>query len=132
MKKSVILMIIWMFVGLNTSTQASLPETLSTQPVTSVSTRELRFTKLLHIGPVISEGSPKVPVWVNWSPDASYLAVGYYGDTAIRLLDGVTGQEKFTLESPGFMDFFSLVWSPSGNYLAGSFKTLLMSLKVVI
>jgi hypothetical protein len=127
MKRLYIVLVFVMLTGLGSSAQVSQSKADPTQESTSTPVQNLRFIKLLQIAPVFTKGFPRLPLLVVWSPDAHYLAVGYQGDEYIRILDGVTGAERFTLQSPGFVQYFSLVWSPSGKYLAGSFNTVFNS-----
>ena len=62
--------------------------------------------------------------WSGFSPDGKYIAAGNYlgtpDESTIRLIDRITGQELFTMTSPGMV--MNLEFSPDGNLLIGGFQ----------
>lgn len=59
-----------------------------------------------------------LPVGLTWSPTGRYLAFGAVSESAIQVLDTVTGHLQSSHNHDASQESFALTWSPDGTRLA--------------
>jgi WD40 repeat protein len=82
-----------------------------------------QYNEILRIAPITRQGRTIRVAWLEWSPDATRIAIVYEDDHAIRILDAKTGKAQFSIDVPEATSqgALALVWSPDSKHLAGTF-----------